>query len=163
MAQNHSKLIITYKDYDKEAATITVQGAPVLDDGTNFVAILAAMDAVEAAFDALVLGVKTQVTRVFQCETFEFVRPSKQAQRECRLFIGGHNFSTFDPKKLTLGTFDLDELAAIPAGEDLPSYVDLSAGNGLALKTALEAYWTDVPTYLISVIVDRAVHTGANT
>jgi hypothetical protein len=164
MANNHSSLSITYLDYDLERTTITVEGAPVLDDGSNFTAILAAMDAVEAALDALAIGTKLSVQRVFQTDNFAKSRPaSKAAQRETKLFISGQNHSTYKPKKLHLGTFDTDKLATIPTGNKQPSYVDLTAGDGAALKTALEAYWADGPDYLVAVDVLAAYHVGANT
>jgi len=163
MALNHSSLSITYIDFDLERTTIQIDGAPVLDDGTNLPAILAAMDAVEAAVDALAIGTKVSVQRVFQTDIFERTRPDEAAQRECKLFITGHKLGAYTPKKLTLGTFDLTLLATPPAGTNLPSYLDLSAGAGAALKAALEDYWTCPDNYLVSVVVDAAYHVGRNT
>jgi hypothetical protein len=162
VALNHSQITITYLDFDLEETTVTVEGAPVLDDGSNFAAILAAMDAVEAAIDDLVIGTKIGVQRVFQTDKFGRTRPAEEAQRECKLYIRGQNHATFSPKKLTFGTFDLTDLATPPAGTESPSYVDLTSGDGLALKTALEAYWACAPDYLVAVDVLAAYHVGRN-
>lgn len=163
MALNHSAISLTYVDYDLESTTITVYGAPVLNDGSNWVAVLTAARAVEAAIDDLVIGTKVRSTFIGQSEKFETVRPDKQAQRETKLFIAGHNYQTFESRDHSIGTLDLAQLATPPAGQNLPSYIDLTVGNGLALKTALDAYWTDKPAYTVQVVTDQAYHVGRNT
>lgn len=164
MALEHSSISVTYKDFDLEPTTIAVNGAPVLNDGTNYVAVKTAADAVVAALDALALGTKVKETFIATQSAFEETRPAdKAAQRETKLFIGGENLSTFQPRHLTLGTFDPDELADIPENQNIPAYLDLSAGNGAALKTALDNYWTDAPAYTVSIITKSATHVGRNT
>lgn len=164
MAQTHSSVVVTYMDYDKETTTIEVKGAPVLSDGTNYVAVYTAAMAVVTALDALALGTKISQSFTAERDIFQKNRPSsKVAQRETKLFIAGEQAGSFANRKLTLGTFDPDELADIPENTPLPSYLDLTAGTGLALKQALDSYWTGAPDYLTQVTTQSAVHVGRNT
>jgi len=164
MAQLHSAFIVSYLDYDLETTTVSVYGPPVLADGTNYTIIQGYWDDLEAAIDAMVLGTKIKVTRIARTEAFARTRPaSKAAQRETKLFIAGHGTTNLQPADVSIGTFDTDNLVTIPAGQNLPSYVDLTAGVGLALKQALDAYWTVKPAFTEFVVTDSAVHVGRNT
>lgn len=163
MAQLHSSLVITYIDYDLEPTTVSVYGPPVAADGSNYTVIQGYWDDLEDAIDALVVGTKVKVTRVAQTETYAKTRPDKEAQRETKLFISGHGLTNLQPADVSIGTFDTDTLADIPANQKLPSYVDLTAGVGLALKNALDAYWTVKPAFTEFVVTDQAIHVGRNT
>lgn len=163
MAQLHSSLVLSYIDYDLETTTISVYGPPVASDGSNYVVIQGYWDALEAAIDALVVGTKVKVSRVASTEVYARTRPGKDAQRETKLFISGHGLTNLQPADVSIGCFDTAALADIPANQDLPSYVDLTAGLGLALKTALDNYWTVKPTFTEFVVTDQAIHVGRNT
>lgn len=162
MANPHSKLVLTYQDHGKEPTTFSVEGAPVALDGTNYVAVMALMDAVKDAVDALADGCLVSQQRMARVENYPFVRPVVSAQRENKLLISGHNTVTGGSWRREIGTLHTADLK--PPADRGNSWLDFSTGQaGEALYDALVAYVRAGDGYDNTVNIEKMIHKGANT
>lgn len=147
-----AKLVLGYKDYDREIGSVGFRGVALT--AANFDAQAALMDALITAIGNVTLGVLENETRQASAVDNQANPPSAAfAQRETKFLVKG--FDT-GGRRVTweLPCADLDQLIT---NEDK---LDLTAGVGLALKTAIEAYALSIAE--VSVTVDEVIHVGRN-
>jgi len=151
------KLIITYEDYTNEKSTVTVPTDS--QDAASLAAFETACDTLKAAFEALMIAPSVFAeTRVYSAEVpNEGGSSNPLNQRETKLLISGKTETTGKIRRLEMPGFDLTELSAVNRGE-----VDITAGVGLALLTALEVVWFDA-TLNEAIEVTEMRHVGRNT
>jgi len=159
-----SEVQITVKDFDNETTTITVRGAPAAVDGSDAATVFGLQQGVVNAVSSLVLGEVQTVAHVLRKSRLSTAKASsKSAQREVKLLVSGAIADIFKRARVEVGTFDLSKLADLPAGHVGPAFLDLSTGDGAALKTALDNYWQAGDEVTKAVTADEAIHVGRNT
>jgi hypothetical protein len=162
MANPHSKLVLTYQDHGKEPTTFAVEGVAVAADGANYAAVMALMDAVKTAVNALADGCLVTEQRMARVETYPFVRPIVSAQRETKLLIGGHDTVTGSPWRREIGTLHTADLK--PPADRGDSWLDFSTGEaGEALYDALVAYARTGDAYGNTINIEKMIHKGARS
>ncbi len=147
-----AKLQLSYKDHDREIGSVGFRG--VVLTAANFDAQNTLMDAVKAAVAGLTLGVLEVETRQATRTDNNAVPPADPfAQRETKFLVKGRDASG------NAVTYELPcaDLAELTLNENT---VDLTAGAGLALKTAVEAY--AISKAEAAVTVDEVIHVGRN-
>jgi len=125
----------------------------------NVAATQTALATLASAIDAVVIGQLASERLTFE-DTFVSanIAASQLAQRENKLLLRYHS-TTVPPVKyqVSLPTFDLTTL---PSGSE---FLDLTAGVGLALKTAFEAVARAPGDSAETVILDSAQFVGRNS
>lgn len=160
MAGLHSKLILTFADHGKETTTFAVEGSAVAVDGSNFATVMGLMDDVKDAVLAVADGCLVSEQRVARAETFPFVRPAADVQREASLLVAGIDSTTGLPWHRSIGTLDLSLLSA-PAmgrGDSWLNFTD--AGPGKNLADALFAYVKDGESFTHTVTIEKMIHSS---
>lgn len=145
------RLTMSFIDEDKEVASASFNGLTL--NAANLDAQYALQDDLRTAVAGITLMQNYQYTRVADIHLFSKVPPTdKAAQRECKCLVQYEDNFTFRQYGVEIPGFDL---ATKEAGKPT---VDLTAGVGLALKTAFEAY-VQSPTGH-SVTVKQVIHIG---
>lgn len=146
------KFNLTFMDHDSESSGC---GVPIVDlDAANIAAQLALLVTLEAAIDDVVRGTKTKRQIIAETEDLGGVAPaSGDAQREDKWLVAGvdalgNNCSLEIPTALR---------TLLPAGSGV---LDISAGEGLALKNALDAVW--ISKHGSAVTVSRVTSVSRN-
>lgn len=151
------KMISLYHDYQGEPSSVTI---PTLaQTGTGLDAHDALLDTAIAAIEALMIDPSKQAeTRVYN---FDDPKPGDSTnplnQRECKLLITGRDSVTGKVRKMEIPGFNLTKLSPVDK-----NIVDITAGDGLAAKNALEAVWVN-PDTGNSIDVEEMRHVGRNT
>jgi hypothetical protein len=165
MANPYSRLTLSFKDYQgKEPFSVTVNGPPLV--GIDITVIDGLMDDVKAAVLAVTRGNFVGETRSYRVEDYSVdfsADTDKENQRETKLLVIGNLFGTALTRRIEIGALDRTLLAAGQPGSKDPDFLDLTAGEGLALKTALDAFWTSGDAHTLTVATQRAYHVGRNT
>lgn len=146
------KLNYTIVDHDGESSTVGMNSVDLT--AGNFAAEVAELDAVTDAIDAVILG--TPRNKVIQAITEEIagVLPANPfAQREIKWLVSG-NDANGQPHTMEIPTADLQHLSANTGT------MDLTAGVGLALKTALDTAWKTRTG--VAITVNSVTHVGRN-
>lgn len=152
MAITHGKMTLSFWDHDGEACSIGVPTAAV--DGAGLDAQDALLDSAKTALRALMVApAEIKDARAYN---IDFTNPIKSAnphcQREAQFLIFGRDTLTLTIKKISVPCANLTLLST-----NEPT-VDLTAGEGLAVKAALDAVWRSTETgNLISVFEIRHV------
>lgn len=149
-----SKVTISILDYDKESSTVGIRG----DDVTagNFAAQETLMDAIVAAIDGVSIGTSYKNERTYAVNESAKTPPaSKFAQRETKWLVR----YTDDTDPIGDGSFEIPaaDLALLATNTKT---MDLSAGAGAALVTALEAGMVSKLGNAITVV--DVIHVGRN-
>lgn len=148
------RFVLSFIDETRETATASVNGATL--NAVNFDAQIALQDALQTAIEAVTLGNVWQLVRQASAVRLTQVPPvSKAAQRECKCLIQYEDAITKKRYGVELPTFDLT-LLKLNSDE-----VDLTAGAGLALKTAFEAYAQS--PYGNDCVILKITHVGRRT
>lgn len=141
---------------EPESATFTL-AIPTLTAG-NVAATATLVGNLTTAISALVLGVLAQTELVFEREVVASTPAASQlAQRENKLLLRYHGITAQKKFRASIPTLDLTTL--IPNSE----FLDLTAGDGLALKTAFEAVVRSPDDASETVILDSAQFVGRNS
>lgn len=146
------KLQLSYKDHDREIGSVGFRGA-TLTVG-NFAAQETLMDALVAAVLGVVLGVQEVETRVVIRTDENAIPPADPfAQRETKWLVRSRD---------TNGNAVVHELpsADLSLLVTNDNKMDIAAGAGLALVTALEAFALSKAG--LAITVDEIVHVGRN-
>lgn len=124
----------------------------------NLVAKTVLIGNLKTAVAALVLG-NVHQDAIIQDRTVisDLAAATQLAQRENKLLIRYHSGTTLKKYQVSIGTFDLTQL---PVHDE---FLDLTAGTGLALKTAAEAIMVNPDDATDPIIVDSAQFVGRNT
>jgi len=110
------------------------------------------------AIAAITLGANNQRALTYNVTQFEKIpAATPQAQRENKWLVRFHDDTTFQKSTVSIGTADLAELAGNS------EFLVLTAGNGLAFKTAFEAVVVSPYDSANGVIVDSVQFVGRNT
>lgn len=142
----------SFIDHDSEASGVGM-GLVDLTAG-NITAQLALVDAVEAAILAIVTGELQSKAVVAVTEDFAVTPPADgYAQRETKWLVSGVD-SAGNNASMEIPTANL---SLLPSGSGV---LDLSADEGLDLKTALDAAWRSKQGNLVTV--SRVIHVGRN-
>lgn len=124
----------------------------------NYVAKSALITALTAAVDALILGnVNKDVTTILENIASLAPAATQLAQRENKLLLRYRDGATNQKFTVSIGTFDLSKL---PLHSE---FLDLTAGDGAALKAAFEAIVVNPLTAANPVTLDNAQFVGRNT
>lgn len=160
MAQDKSKLIMSFLDSNGETGTVVVPGEDI-NDTTNTVDILDGFfDAAKAAILAVSDGAQSKESRVYSEGILSATRPADAGvQRAIKWMVSGHVSTTLKPVSLeipcakTSGFGEGDLITPQEPGAN--QYLDLGQGVGLALAEALEDVWKGGDDYTLPVVVDR--------
>ena len=124
----------------------------------NLVAKTVLIGNLKTAVAALVLGnVHQDAIITDRVVISDLAAATQAAQRENKLLCRFHSGTTLKKYQVSIGTFDLTQL---PLHDE---FLDLTAGNGLALKTAFEAIAINPDDGTDPVILDSAQFVGRNT
>lgn len=125
----------------------------------NFAATDTAITAFVAAIDGLILGVVNRRTTEAFTSTATNPGPSSDplAQRENKWLVRYHDAVNGQPFQVSLPTADLSLHMANS------EFVDLTAGVGLAFKTASEAVMVSPNDSAHSIVIDSLQFVGRNT
>jgi hypothetical protein len=124
----------------------------------NLVAKTALINALLAAVDTLILG-EPAITEVIQDRQILSVSPAatQLAQRENKMLLRFIDGATNQKFTVSIGTFDLSKL---PLHSE---FLDLTAGDGLALKTAFDAIAVNPEVAADPVTLQSVQFVGRNT
>lgn len=141
-------------DHDSEVGTMAVHAATLT--AANFTAQMGLADDLRDAIEAVIVGEIQKDTR-FAVETKFTVSPPADpwAQRETKWLVRMVEAGTGNSVNFEIPTADLAQLS--PGTEKL----DITAGNGLALVTAIEAYVTSNDG--TNVTVQEIVHVSRSS
>jgi len=147
----------TVKDNGQPETTTISLPITTLNAG-NLVAQTALMTALENAIEAIVIGTsaKNEIT-LTRAILSALPASSQLAQRENKWLMRYHGTTLAQKFQASIGTADLLEL---PSGSE---FLDLTAGDGLALKTAFEAIVKSPNDSAETVILDSVQFVGRNT
>jgi len=110
------------------------------------------------AIAAIVLGANNKRELTYNVTQFEKIpAASPLAQRENKWLLRYHDATTFQKATVSIGTADLTELAGNS------EFLVITAGAGLALKTAFEAVVVSPYDASHTVILDSVQFVGRNT
>jgi|EndMetStandDraft_4_1072995.scaffolds.fasta_scaffold11069_2 hypothetical protein len=110
------------------------------------------------AIAGITLGNVVKRDIVYVTTEFEKIpATSKLAQRENKWLLRYHDATSFQKYTVSIGTADLTVLP------DHSEFLDLTAGDGAALKTAFEAVVRSPADASHSVILDSAQYVARNT
>lgn len=124
----------------------------------NYVAKAALIDALVAAVAPLILGnVNKNTTTILESLVSLAPAATQLAQRENKLLLRYRDGATNQKFSVSIGTFDLSEL---PLHSE---FLDLTAGNGAALKAAFEAIVVNPQVAANPVTLSSAQFVGRNT
>ena len=139
-----AKSTITYLDYGREKSTVTMRATA--NTAANFDAQEVLFQAVVTAIAAVTLGTKIKTESGGNVVLFAETPPAAQeAQRESKWLVQFEDDVTYRAGTLEIPCVDFDEL------EVNKETLDITAGAGLALKNALEAYHLSVEENAITV------------
>jgi len=142
----------SFIDHDAEASSVGM-GIPDLGVG-NIAAQLTLVDAVETALLAVTIGELQSKSVIATTEDFAVTPPADgYSQRETKWLVSGVD-TEGNNASMEIPCANLDLL---PSGSGV---LDLSAGAGLALKSALDDVWTSRQGNLVTVA--RVIHVGRN-
>lgn len=141
---------------EPESATISL---PIQQlSAASVVAKLALVAALRTAMDALVIGVDAKQEVVWSRSVFATTAASSSlAQRENKFLFRYHGATTNKKFRASLPTADLTKVV------DHTEFVDLTAGEGLALKDAFEDIVVSPDNDTESVVLDSVQFVGRNT
>lgn len=124
----------------------------------NYTAKASLIDALLTAIGSIVLGVEAKEETVF-LRSFISADPASSAlaQRENKWLMRYHDAVTQQKFQVSVGTADLTKL--MPHSE----FIDLTAGDGAALKTAFEAIVVSPDNAANAVVLDTVQFVGRNT
>jgi hypothetical protein len=139
-------------DHDSEGSSV---GVNIVDlDAGNIVAQTTLIDALRDAIDAVIVGTPRQEQLIAVTSDIPGVAPaSGWAQRETKWLVSGVDTQGLT-STLEIPTADLTALAGGTKN------LDISAGVGLALATALNNVW--ISRAGNAVTVSKIVHVGRN-
>lgn len=110
------------------------------------------------AIAAITIGANNKREITYNVTQFEKIpAASPLAQRENKWLVRFHDATTFQKSSVSIGTADLAELAGNS------EFLVITAGNGLAFKTAFEAVVVSPFDSSHSVVVDSVQFVGRNT
>jgi hypothetical protein len=143
---------LTFLDHDSETSSVSLN-TPDLNAG-NIAAQLALFADVRDAIEAICIGTLRQEKVSAIVTDIAGVAPANGfAQRETKWLVSGVDTNGLSAT-LEIPTANLDLL---PSGSGV---LDLTAGEGLALKTALDLVWRSRNG--LSVEVSKVIHVGRN-
>jgi len=124
----------------------------------NYAAKAALIDALLAAVGGIVIGVEAKEETTF-LRSFISADPASSAlaQRENKWLMRYHDATTQQKYQVSVGTADLTKLA------DHSEFLDLTGGDGAALKTAFEAIVVSPGNSANAVVLDTVQFVGRNT
>lgn len=133
-----------------ESASFEVAITPL--SAANVVAQTGLIDALTTAIEAVVLGNLNKTTVIFERDVISQVPANDQfAQRGIKLLCRYHDAANPSRKfRVSIPTFDLEKL---PLHSE---FLDLTADEGLALKTAFEAVVKSPDNSSNAVVLDSA-------
>lgn len=139
-------------DHDSEASSV---GVNIVDlNAGNIAATLVQVAALKDAVDAVIIGTPRQEQVIATTADIAGVAPADGfAQRETKWLVTGTDTQGLT-STLEIPCANLDLLAGGTKN------LDISAGVGLALKTALDAVW--ISRAGNAVTVSRVIHVGRN-
>lgn len=145
---------ITQVDYGNEVSSSNFRGIDL--SGANFDAQETLVDALQTAIDGVAIG--TIFAGRIEASTFsgpKTLPASPNAQRETKWLVSMVDAVIGSPLTVEIPCADLSLLVANT------DKMDITAGAGLALVTAIEAYHKSVAGNAVSVVEVR--HVGRNT
>lgn len=146
------KMNLGYVDHDGEGSSVGVMIADLT--AGNFAASIVELDAIRDAIEAITLCTLRTRAIIAVTEEIAGVLPANGfAQRETKWLVSG-NDANGQARTLEIPGADL---SLLPAGSGV---LNIAAGVGLALKTALDAAWT-TPTGE-AITVEQVIHVGRN-
>lgn len=160
MAQEHSKITMSFIDHNQETGTFSMASKEVNDTDNTLDALDTKFDAVKAAVAAVTIGAQSRESRTYSAGILAAVPPSDaNSQRERKWLVIGHDATTLKSVSLEIPCAKVSGLGSgdlvTPSTPGSNEYLDLEQGVGLALKTALDAAWKTGDTYANAVVVDR--------
>jgi len=124
----------------------------------NVAAQAALVDTLTTAIEAVVLGVLQKKSVVYEEVVLSDIAANDQlAQREIKLLCRYHGVTSGSKFRCSIPTFDL---ALLPLHSE---FLDLTADEGLALKSAFEAIIKSPNDDTEAVVLDSAQFVGRNT
>lgn len=146
------KMNLTYVDHDGESSSVGIYTTDLT--AGNITAQLVEADAVMDAIEAVSLCTLRGRSIIALTEEIAGVLPANGfAQRETKWLVSGVDVDGV-ARTMEIPGADLDLL---PSGSGV---LDLTAGAGLALKTALDTYWTTPQG--VAITVEQVIHVGRN-
>lgn len=139
-----------------ESATVEVPVATLT--AANYVAKKALIDDLYTAFDSIIIGVPARMNVVIERNQMSPVAAaSVLAQRENKFLIRYHDATTLQKFQAAVPTADLTAVV------DHTEFIDITAGGGLAVKTAFEAIVVSPNNAANAVVLDSIQFVGRNT
>lgn len=162
MAAPVSFVSLTYNDNtvksNGEPESASLEVAVTTLTAANYVAQKALIDDLITKLNPFTLGEHAKTAITIDREVLSTdPASSKLAQRENKLLLRYHGASSNKKFRVSLPCFDL---TTIP---DHQEFVDLTAGDGLALKTAWELIVKSPDDALESTVLDSAQFVGRNS
>lgn len=156
MAERYTPLIL---DADGDTQQVGFDG--IVMTAGNFTAEIAKMEAVETALQAILASKIVASSRLANFDMNEprpYVRPvNPAAQNHTKwLFTFRETASGLEWRRKVPGA----NYAAATAQDDIGLYVPLDAGDGLALKTALDAFVTHPESGFVGELVSIRIFEG---
>lgn len=130
-----TQMQLTYNDHSNEKSTLSIHFPELAGGGTNFDAVVTAMDAVEAAIDAVTLCDNSKKAMYQLRSIGEDTPASPWAQREMGVRVFFVDDVNGEKGHFTIPGPDLDNLAVV-SGTDV---LDITGTLEAALVSALEA------------------------
>ena len=154
------KLTVSFRDFDGERASASFDGEVVSD--VNYTAQNALMDDIVTALEGVSIGVVARDVRTFyEADVSQVSATSEWAQRETCWLLSLYDATANKRFQRTIPCADLSLLDESETDPNKRRSLDLAAGAGLALKTAIEAYM--LSPYGNAVTLESCVHVGRNT
>jgi len=147
-----AKLVLTYRDNTSEKSAAVFQGADFT--ALNFDAQVTLQGALVTAVAGVCDGVLAQTTRIAAVVEGSAAIPAVGVQREIKFMARWHAGSELHRSELPCA-----DLSQLISGQER---VDLTAGAGLAFKTAFEAY-VKGDDGVTSAVLDELIFVTRNT
>lgn len=151
-----SRLTLTFKDFDSEKSNANFRGAVAAEATVNPL-----WTALENAVIAVTTGTLVKSARVINEIDQDAAAPTDQySQRETKWLVRCMGTTTGRITTVEIPTADLALLDNTSPDPNVRKSLDLTADEGLALVTAIEAYHESVGAEEIEVI--EIIHVGRN-
>lgn len=153
-----SAFTYSLRDFDSEVGRTRFQGDTI--NAANFDAMNTLITALAAAIQGVTTGAQANDMRVYS-ETPAVGTPADQwSQREIKWLVSMYDATAGKRCRVEIPTADLALLDATSDDPNVRRSLDLTAGAGLALKDAIEAYHKPFGN---AVTVESVIVVGRNT
>lgn len=148
----NAKLVLTYRDNTSEKSAAVFQGAPMT--AANFDAQVTLQGSLVTAIAGIADGVLAKTTRIAEEVDGSSSVPAVGVQREIKYMARWHAGAELHRTEIPCA-----DLSQMVSGME---HVDLTAGAGLAFKTAFEAYVKGDDGVTVAVL-DELIFVTRNT